>query len=116
MTAREVADALRRYRFRYVDEDGLQAAVADALEREGLDAQREASLDAKNRVDVLVGRIGVEVKIAGPVADVRRQLARYARSESIDGLVLVTTRARHQFPREVEGKPLEVVSLVLGGL
>lgn len=114
MTALEVADALRRFRFRYVTEDDLQAAIYDALD--GFAPVREARIDARNRVDVLVGRVAVEVKTAGSAADVRRQLERYARCESIDGIVLVTNRARHVFPSEVGGKPLEVVSLVLAGL
>lgn len=115
MTAAEVADLLRGYRFRFTDEDSLQALVLGALEREGLEATREVRLDQRNRVDVLVGAIVVEVKVAGMAADVARQLARYARFEQVKGIVLVTSRARHVFPHEIEGKPVEVVSTLLGG-
>lgn len=111
-----IADALRRYHFRYANEHDLQEAVAEALRQNGFTVEREARLDVRSRVDVLVGRIVVEVKVAGSAGAVRRQLERYAASPDVDGLVLVTNRARHVYPASVGGKPLEVVSLLLAGL
>lgn len=115
-TPETVAAALRRYRFRFADEDRLQVLLGQALAAEGLPVEREVRLDPRNRIDFLVGGVGVEAKVAGSAADVRRQLDRYARFDRVDGLVLVTTKAAHRFPSEVRGKPLEVVSLVLAGL
>lgn len=115
-TTADVADALRRYRFRFADEARLQELIGQALAKEGVAFEREARLDARNRIDFLAGRVGIEVKVAGSVADVRRQVDRYARFERIDGLVLVTAKAAHRLPPEVGGKPLETVSLLFGGL
>jgi hypothetical protein len=117
VTAREVADVLRGYHFRYARESDLQEAVRRALDRAGVDAVREARLDGRSRVDLLAGRVAVECKVGGSAADLRRQLARYARSDLVDEIVVVTSRVRHQdLPAEIEGKPVEVVSLLLGGL
>lgn len=117
VTAPLIASTLRRYRFRYyANERDLQDAIAHVLRQERLPVEREARLDAHSRVDLLVARFVVEVKIAGGANAVRRQLERYAASERVDGLVLVTTRARHVYPDAIGGKPLEVVSLLLGGL
>lgn len=116
VTGAAVADVIRRFRFRYANERELQDAIADALRSRGYSVEREARLDTHSRVDLLVGRVVVEVKVAGAVGAVRRQLDRYAASERVGALVLVTTRARHVYPDTIGGKPLEVVSLLLGGL
>lgn len=117
VTAAFVAETLRRYRFRhFAHEDDLQDAIAHVLRGAGFPVLREARLDNHSRVDLLVARIVVEVKVAGAASAVRRQLERYAASERVDGLVLVTTRARHVYPATIGDKPLEIVSLLLGGL
>lgn len=116
MTPADLAEALRRYRFRYADEYDLQQGIADALALERIPAEREVRLDDRCRVDLLAGAIVVEVKIAGSVATVRRQLERYAAFDRVEGMVLVTGKARHRFPATLGGKPLEVVSLVFDSL
>jgi hypothetical protein len=117
LTPATVAETLRGYRFRYANEDDLQQAVQDALARSGVAAEREARLDGRSRVDLLAGRVAIEVKVAGSATDLLRQLTRYARSPLIDGIVVVTNRARHlRIPDEIEGKPVEVVSLLLGAI
>lgn len=60
--------------------------------------------------------IAIEVKVKGQVAEVLRQLRRYANHERIQGLVLVTTRRLHaaSMPAEMNGKPLAVA--MIGGL
>jgi len=117
VTATEIAETLRGYRFRYANEDDLQEAVREALERSGIAAVREARLDGRSRVDLLAGRVAIETKIAGSRADLIRQLSRYARSPLVDEIVVVTNRARHlQIPDLIEGKHVEVVALLLGGL
>jgi hypothetical protein len=107
-----VHGAIRAHHFRYSDEDQLQGALASALLSIGFDVQREVRLDGASRIDLLVGRVGVEVKVAGTVESVTRQLRRYADHDRIGGIVLVTTRVRHrQVPRSLSGKPVAVVSL-----
>ena len=99
-------------RFRYHDEDCLQAGLAEAFTAAGHAVAREVRLSGRDRLDLLTGRIGIEVKIAGQADAVLRQLTRYAQSDLIDELVLVTTRARHRaLPDTVGGKPLTVVQV-----
>ena len=107
----ELADAIACCRFSYATEDELQRALADALARTGRTVEREVRLDGHNRIDLLVDRIGIEVKVAGKADAVMRQIRRYVASDLVDGLLLVTTRARHALPAEVDGKPVAVVQL-----
>jgi alkanesulfonate monooxygenase SsuD/methylene tetrahydromethanopterin reductase-like flavin-dependent oxidoreductase (luciferase family) len=113
----DIAAAIRSRRFRYVDEDRLQRGIAAALIADGFTVEREHRLDRWNRLDMLVdGRIGVEVKIAGSRAEVRRQIERYLRHD-IEGVVLVTSRSSHvRVPALLRGKPVEVVCLNGAGL
>jgi hypothetical protein len=112
----DLARSINRRRFRYSSEAQLQAALADALTADGYLVLREAPLGG-GRIDLLVGRIGIEVKVAGSRAPVLRQLRRYADPTRLDGLVLVTTRARQlAMPADVGGIPLEVVELITGAL
>lgn len=112
-----VAAAIRACRFNYANEDTLQQGVAAALVAAGFVVTREARLDSRSRIDLLVdGRIGVEVKIDGTAADVARQCNRYLEHPAIDALVLVTTRARHSYIHEGAGKPFVLVQLAAQGL
>lgn len=114
--AGQIAAAIRGFRFRYVREDDLQEGLAEALRSEGFELEREVRLDARNRIDLLVGRVGVEVKVAGRPDAVLRQLERYAESDLVDAIMLVTSRVRHRVPAELNGKPVTVVQLAGWGL
>ncbi len=111
-----VVDLLSARRFSYGNEDHLQAAIAAALEDAGFDAEREVRLAAGGRIDLLVGRVGIEVKVDGAPGRVLEQLRRYVASEEIDGLVLVTSQFKHQMPVVLDGKPLATVSIAGAGL
>lgn len=108
MSLATVADAIRSFDFRYGDEDQLQQGLAAALESEGFDVKREVRLSARDRIDLVVGRVGIEVKVAGAASSVARQLARYAQHD-LEGLVLVTNKLRHQ-PPDLP-MPVEIVCL-----
>lgn len=114
--ADRIADDLRRLRFRYCDETDLQVGLDGALRNLGYDALREVILSPTDRIDFLIDGVGIEVKVKGPSAAVTRQLARYAEHPEIEALILVTTRLRHQPPRELNGKPVLVVALTMAGL
>lgn len=113
-TAADIAALLREFRFNYTTEDQLQAGIAAALESKGLAVEREARIGVGSRIDMLVSRVGIEVKMHGSPADVQRQVTRYLRADEIDGLVLVTSRVRHL--KVVGAKPVHVVTLVGQGL
>lgn len=104
-----VLHTLRSARFVWTTEADLQDGIAAALGACLLVVQREVRVDARSRLDLLVGRVGIEVKIAGTWRDVRRQLERYAKLELVDALVLATTRPSHvRIGPVVGGKPLAV--------
>jgi protein gp37 len=107
----EVLDALSSAHFRFASEDELQLALATALGQAGLDVEREVRLDAQSRIDLQIGRVGIEVKVAGKPDSVLRQLKRYAESGRFDALVLVTSRVRHALPAAIDGVPLHIVQL-----
>ncbi len=112
-----IADALHRLaRARYFNEDQLQEAAARVITEAGFDVQREVRLSPRDRIDLLAGRVGIEVKVDGGTAAVLRQLTRYAQSGQVDELILLTSRARHQMPAQIDGIPVRVVSLITGGL
>lgn len=113
-TAAVLIDAMLRAPLAYASEAQLQEQLAAALTSAGFDAKREVVLsDGSSRIDILVGRIGIEVKVKGSLPDVRRQLSRYARTDELDELVLVTTRsAHHSIPAGIAGKPLHLCTLV----
>lgn len=111
IVARRVVLAVTGARFRFASEEELQRGIAAALADAGVGAEREVRLTPRDRIDLLAGRVGVEVKVAGLARDVERQLARYAASDRVDALVLVTTRAGHRPPEEINGKPVLTVFL-----
>jgi len=112
----EVADAVRDVSPTFADEYDLQAAVEAVLAGRGWAVDREHVASARDRYDLLVRRddeaVIVEVKIAGGIPDLERQLARYLDRPGVDGAVLVTSRMRHRaVARELRGKPVVVVVL-----
>ena len=107
-----VAAVIGSNRYRYSDEHQLHDGIAQALAAAGVTAVAEARLSAADRIDFLVGTVGIEVKVGGSPAAVARQLRRYAASPGIEALILVTNRARHRgLPAELGSVPLRVVWL-----
>lgn len=94
-TAAALAEILGRYQFNYSDEFALQDGIEQALTLAGFTVEREVRLNPRDRIDLLVGRVGIEVKVAGRTASVARQCTRYLKSDRIDELVLVSNRPRH---------------------
>lgn len=66
-----------------------------------------------DRIDLLAGRVGIELKVDGGWAEVLRQLDRYAASPDVDALILITSRRRlaSGLPAELRGKPLASLSV-----
>lgn len=110
MTPADLHASLSAFRFPYGTELELQDAVGVALGNCGIDHQRELRLTPQDRIDFLVGRIGIECKIADGPAKLLSQLVRYAADDRIDGLLLVTSRSSHRgMPAEILGKPVAVL-------
>lgn len=116
MTTQDIAAIVRRSRLRYANEDELQEGLAAALTAAGARVEREVRLTSRDRIDLLVGTIGIEVKIAGDARRVERQLERYAASDRVTDLILVTNRARHTPPGMIDGKPVTRILLLGAGL
>lgn len=112
MTAAALAELVSRTSFAYRDEDQLQAGLAALFTDAGHACEREVRLSRADRLDLLVERVCVEVKVAGTVDRLATQLARYAASDRVAEFLVVTNRARHgALPAEVGGKPITVVRL-----
>lgn len=115
------ADSLRRLleraHLKHATEAELQVEIDDLLAEEGLVVQREARLTPTDRIDFLVeGGVGIEVKTQGARNSVLAQLIRYAQSDQVNELVLVTTRYGHcNIPPVLNGKRA-CVALVQSGL
>ena len=66
----------------------------------------------KDKFDFLIGGTVIEVKTSGAVADIIRQLHRYAQRESVKELVLFSSKNSHrQIPGEINGKPVHIIIL-----
>jgi hypothetical protein len=90
----------------------LSAAVASLLSRAGIEFEAEVRIDARSRLDFLVGRVAIELKIRGGLSALIRQLDRYAQSDRIDAIAVVTTSRRlGGVPSELRGKPITVICM-----
>lgn len=102
-------------------EADLQVAIDRHLAHpeHGVAGFREVRLDDASRIDFVVTvdhlPIGVEVKTKGSVIDVARQVQRYARTDQLAAVLLVTTNPRHRaVPDILADVPVRVVVLTAG--
>jgi hypothetical protein len=116
MTAEELAAVLTAHGYRYEHEDDLQAGIEQVLAGADIPFEREVEIGRRDRIDFLAGRVGIEVKIKCGLSDMTRQLHRYAQSDLVDALLLVTPsmRLRSLVPRRLNNKP--VVVAWIGGV
>lgn len=117
--ASDLASLLEGYRFSCAGEAELQTAVADVLTKNGVPFEREARIGKGERIDFLVGGVGLEIKVEGSVTAIARQLQRYAMAPDVSELLLATTRVAHTVTLgnlgRLMGKPVHVARL-RGGL
>ena len=117
---RALATLLGAHRSAYGAEAELQATIDHVLRRDAYTVRREVSLTPSDRIDFLVCRwpnltakqriegrggredaaestpiLGVETKVAGNVAAIRRQVLRYLESDRVDGLLLLSNKFTH---------------------
>jgi hypothetical protein len=89
----------------------LHRLVMDALSAAGIPCAHEAALAPRCRIDLLCGRVGVEIKRGKPVRSrLISQLTRYAASGRLDGLIVVAERSV-SLPRALCGVPVRVLCL-----
>lgn len=92
-------------------EADLHALVAQRLQDSGLPGMHEVPLGGGCRIDFLVDTVGVEIKKGKPCASkLCAQLTRYAQSEQIAALVVVSWQSV-TLPARIGGKPVHTLSL-----
>ncbi len=106
---------LSRHRFDVSEEKSLQEQLGDVFKLNGIDFKREVQLSAHDRIDFLVGDIGIEVKIKGSPSAIYQQCRRYCALEQVKELLLITGRSMG-LPGEIEGKPCYLHNLGLSWL
>ncbi|WP_428925015.1 hypothetical protein [Marinibacterium sp. SX1] len=113
--ARRIATTIGRSRIDVTTEAAAHRAISSALASAGIEHTNEARLTPSERIDILAGTVGVEIKVKHSRRDIWRQLERYAALPEIEALVLATGTA---FPdiTEVGGKPLVIADLSKGWL
>lgn len=105
----EILSLLDSHAFHFQSEADLQLGIERVLKDASIEFKREVRLTDADRIDFMVGTIGIEAKIDGSLSDVTRQLHRYAQLNEIESLILVTTRARHaECSNWVNRKKIEV--------
>ena len=105
---------LSRRRYRFTDENDLQRGIEQVLTEAKIDFQREARLNASDRLDFLLpGGVAIEVKIKGSIAELLRQASRYlARPEIQAVLVVGSPHWITRVPETLNDKPLRALRLV----
>lgn len=115
-TLSRLAQIVRSNRYRFADEYDLQDGVAEALRLAEVPFEREVKVRG-GRLDFLVEGFAVEVKVTCPRSDVERQARRYIEGGEVDGVLVVAMTPKHgALPKEIAGKPVEVVILAGSGL
>lgn len=115
-TMREVLEVLRPKRISLTDEKRTQEDIFNALiAAAAANAAGWSTVEREVRIcggiiDLLVDRVGIEVKIDGRPAEIRRQVEKYADEPSLEGLILVT-RKPVVMPATLKGKPVAVLDL-----
>lgn len=109
-----IVAAVGGHRYWFANEFELHEGVAGVLTDAGIVFEREVVLSPRDRIDFLAGSTGIEVKVKGSAPLVLAQLIRYAHSDVIDRLVLVTNRNAHRRISTAAGVPVDVI--YVGGM
>lgn len=107
-----IEQALVQHRFRWTRETDLHAGIAEVFRSCGLSFEQEKRLTEGERTDFWLSPVAIEVKVDGGLSAVTRQVMRYADVETVEAVILVTTKMQHRrMPATMRGKPLKVVYL-----
>jgi len=106
----QIVSILSSVRIPLHSESIAQATIAGVLGMAKITWDREVKLDSKNRIDLMVGDIGIEVKLKGNAKSIYKQCERYCQFERVQNLILVTNRTIG-FPPTINNKPCFLVIL-----
>lgn len=101
---------LSKYRLPLSNEKALQSEIGELLTANGIKHEREVGLSDKDRIDFMVGSVGMEVKLKGSAVEIYKQCKRYCGYPEVKELILITNRSM-AFPNEINGKPTYSLSL-----
>ena len=89
----------------------LHALISSALSERSIHHEHEARIGAGCRVDFLIDRIAIEIKIGKPSSSaLRKQLERYLMCDVLEGIIVVTERST-SLPHTIHGKRIVNISL-----
>lgn len=92
-----ICEIIQGYDYSFLDEAELQDQIETVLKDNEVLYKREFRLDNRSRIDFYLPseKVGIEVKVKSGAAVVSQQLARYAKTDKVDRLILITTRMAH---------------------
>lgn len=114
--ARRIVTLIEGTRINVTTEAASHQAISDALTKEGIEHECEVRLSATDRIDILAGEVGIEVKVGHQKRRIAKQLNRYSEHEQIGALILATGRAWPGQFYLANGTPFLVASLTKGWL
>jgi hypothetical protein len=100
--------------YRPATEADLRDSLAVVLTEAGVRFDREYPMGETGRPDFFVDGVVIEVKARGGRSDLVRQVMRYAEHPMVTGILVVTTRAQHQLPDTMRGKPARLLTIARG--
>lgn len=109
MTPQELKCLIESYRFTVAHEAELKEAVCQILMKRGIEFQSEVRLGPKDRIDLLVGTVGIELKVRSIRPALIEQIWRYLKHPGIQSLLLVTTQRTVSLPPVLLDKPVFLV-------
>lgn len=112
---KKIVAILSKARIPHSTEEEMQAALAAALEQQGIVFEKEKSLGSRCRVDFFVDGIVIECKTRGNAIQIHRQLERYAALDTVNGVILYTSKFM-KAKSEINGKPIAVIHAGIGWL
>lgn len=115
MNLNHLVSFLGDQRIPHSTEAEMQEFINELLKLKGVEYTREAVLSGKDRIDFLVGRVGIECKIKGQPLRIHRQLERYLQSDKLDAIILITGKYMGT-TGESNGKPIKVIQVGKGWL
>lgn len=113
---RSLLTTLPRFSYRLGNEIELHQGIAQVLDNANFEYQREFIASPTDRYDFLIsGGIVIEAKIKGSFSKALEQVKRYAKSDGVTAVILVTTKLWGTTPAaeslSFHGKPIHVIKL-----